>query len=42
MEYNITCEKFPNTVLAGPMGFKPAELFEIAKPQEREAVRVAF
>jgi LemA protein len=42
MEYNITCEKFPNTVLAGSMGFKPAELFEIAKPEEREAVRVAF
>lgn len=42
MEYNITREKFPNTVVAAPMGFKEAELFEIAKPEEREAVRVAF
>lgn len=42
MEYNIAREKFPNLLLAAPMGFKPAELFEIARAEEREAVRVSF
>jgi LemA protein len=42
MEYNIARERFPNLLLAAPLGFKPAELFETARPEEREAVRVAF
>lgn len=42
MEYNISREKFPNTLIAGPFGFKPAVLFEISVPEEREAVKVSF
>jgi len=42
MEYNISREKFPNVMIAGPFGFKEAVLFEIAAPQEREAVKVSF
>lgn len=42
MEYNISREKFPNTLIAGPFGFKQAVLFEISAPEEREAVKVSF
>lgn len=42
MEYNISREKFPNALIAGPFGFKEAMLFEISAPQEREAVKVSF
>lgn len=42
MTYNTQRETFPAVVFAGPMGFQPAELFEIQNPQEREAVKVSF
>ena len=42
MIYNTRRETFPDIVLAGSMGFKPAELLEISVQQEREAVRVSF
>ena len=42
MEYNIAREKFPNALIAGPFGFKPAVLFEVSAPEEREAVKVSF
>jgi LemA protein len=42
MEYNISTEKFPNALIAGSFGFKPAVLFEISTPEEREAVKVSF
>lgn len=42
MAYNTARESFPAVLLAAPMGFQPAELFEIADPQEREAVEVKF
>ncbi|MFH1351729.1 MAG: LemA family protein [Pseudomonadota bacterium] len=42
MEYNISREKFPNVLIAGSFGFKEAVLFEISKPEEREAVKVFF
>ena len=42
MEYNISREKFPNVLIAGPFGFKEAVLFEISAPEEREAVKVSF
>ncbi len=42
MEYNISREKFPNALIAGPFGFKPAVLFEISAPEERKAVKVSF
>ena len=40
--YNTAREKFPNALIAGPAGFKPAELFEIEAAQEREAPKVQF
>jgi len=42
MIYNTQRETFPDVVLSGMMGFKPAELLEISEPQEKEAVRVSF
>jgi LemA protein len=42
MTYNIAREKFPNVILAGMFGFSEAVLFEISKPDEREAVKVSF
>lgn len=42
MTYNTARETFPAVVVAGPLGFQPAELFEISAPQEREAVKVSF
>jgi len=40
--YNTKRETFPTVVVAGMMGFKPAQLFEIVDPTEREAVKVQF
>jgi len=40
--YNIGREKFPNVILANAFGFKEAVLFEVAAPEEREAVKVSF
>ena len=42
MEYNISIEKFPNVLIAGPFGFREAVLFEVSAPEEREAVKVSF
>jgi len=42
MEYNISIEKFPNALIAGPFGFKGAVLFEVSAPEKREAVKVSF
>lgn len=42
MEFNISIEKFPNVLIAGPFGFKKAVLFEVSAPEEREAVKVSF
>jgi LemA protein len=40
--YNIAREKFPNALIATPMGFQPAELFEIEEVEQREAPKVQF
>lgn len=40
--YNTARERFPAVVLAGPMGFQQAELFEVDSFEEREAPRVSF
>lgn len=40
MRYNTACESFPHLLIARPMGFVEARLFEIELPTEREAVRV--
>jgi len=42
MVYNTTRESFPDLLIAGPFGFKEAQLFEIAKPEEREAHKLSF
>jgi LemA protein len=41
-EYNTTCEKFPSVLIAAPLGFKTAALFEVDAPEVREAVQVKF
>jgi LemA protein len=40
--YNTEIEKFPNNLVAGMVGFAPAQLFETESPKEREAPRVSF
>lgn len=40
--YNTARESFPAVVFAPMMGFQEAVLFEIEKPEEREAVEVSF
>lgn len=42
MVYNTTRESFPDLLIAGPFGFKEAQLFEIVKPEEREGQKVSF
>jgi len=39
--YNISCEVFPASLIAGSFGFTPASLLEI-ETSEREAPRVSF
>ena len=34
-KYNTSQQTFPNNMIAGPAGFKPAELFELEDPAER-------
>ncbi len=41
-DYNITLQHFPNNIVASMFGFKPAEYFEIAAKEEREAPEVKF
>ena len=41
--YNITCEKFPQTIIAGMFNFSLAQLLESTEtPEERKAPRVSF
>ena len=40
--YNTKRESFPTVAVANMMGFRPAQLFEIVDPTEREAVKVSF
>jgi len=42
MAYNNQRETFPSVLVAAPMGFQEARLFEIEQPQEREAPKVSF
>ena len=41
MEYNVKIDVFPNSLLAGPLGFKPKEFFQ-ASEIERKSVKVSF
>ena len=42
MTYNTKRETFPTVILAGALGFQPAELFKIEDPTERNAPKVQF
>jgi LemA protein len=42
MAYNTERERFPSNLVAGMFNFGPAELFQIQKPEEREAPKVSF
>src|SRR5690606_3670426 len=43
MTYNVAREKFPNSLIAGPLDFHKAELFQATQTaEEREPVRVSF
>ena len=42
MAYNTQREVFPSSVIAGMFNFAPAELFQIEKPEQREAPKVQF
>jgi LemA protein len=40
MMHNTARQSFPNVMVAGPLGFGEAALFEISEPAQREAVQV--
>jgi LemA protein len=42
MAYNTARESFPAVMVAGALGFQPAELFEITDATERAAPKVSF
>ena len=42
MNYNTSRESFPAVLVAGPLGFHSAELFEVESYEEREAPKVSF
>lgn len=42
MSYNTARETFPAVLLAAPLGFGPAQLFEVESAEEKKAPRVSF
>ena len=40
--FNTKIDTFPGNIVAGIMGARPEQLFEIENPQERENVQVKF
>ena len=42
MVYNNKCESFPDNLVAGKYGFKPAELLELEDSEARKVVKVSF
>jgi LemA protein len=42
MVYNTAREVFPTNIIAGMFNFAAAELFQIDKPEQREAPKVSF
>lgn len=42
MNYNTYREQFPNSMIANPGGFQPAELFEIESTDYKKAIKVSF
>ena len=41
-DLNTKIQQFPTNILAGMMGFKPREFFEVTAPAEREVPKVTF
>ena len=41
-DYNISLEKFPNSLIASAFNFKPVEFFETGEETEREVPKVNF
>lgn len=41
-DFNIMCDTFPSTIIAGMFGFHKAEFFELGGPEERETPKVSF
>ena len=42
MTYNTQREVFPSNIVAGTFNFGPAELFEVERPEEKQAPKVQF
>jgi LemA protein len=42
LRYNNQTQMFPSNIIAGMMGFKDSEFFEVTVPVEREAPKVKF
>jgi LemA protein len=41
-DFNIKIQKFPNNMVAGALGFKKRDFFEVEEETEREPVKVGF
>ncbi len=41
-DLNTKIQQFPTNILAGMMGFKPREFFEVTAPADREVPKVSF
>ncbi len=42
LKYNNKTQMFPSNIMAGMMGFKASEFFEVTAAEEREAPKVSF
>jgi LemA protein len=42
LRYNNKTQMFPSNIIAGMMGFKTSEFFEVTAAEEREAPKVSF
>ena len=42
LRYNNQTQMFPSNIVAGTMGFKASEFFEVTVPEERQAPKVSF
>jgi len=42
LKYNNKTQMFPSNIIAGMMGFKASEFFEVTATEEREAPKVSF
>ena len=41
-DYNTALQTFPTVAIAGTLGFKPSEYFEVEEPADREVPKVSF